>query len=406
MVLPVQKKYVLVAVTVPIFVACVLLYNTDHFTLVPLLTNSGDILVGPCPSVLDNMMIGAWSTRTLTPTEQKEIDAFLMNGLFFIDPRHGVQKPDGTCGNVTYYPWMSKEPNSRWFRVLCDPKGPSPCCYKNMCQAKTTVECRCDECFDLRQQIHAEYSLWRPLDPRCNIKTFTSMSACELLQGGTVHLYGDSLVRQLFLALVIILKNDFETGGLLPNAPQAVKDSCRGMYVFPTKNCREYLDYNPYVCGGSVQLKFHHAAHSPDIQSMLKVASPLAGVNRSIILFGCGVWQHFDIQETTKFALTLTNMFRLLSSKSEWPKLVWAGFHYLGLWRHALVPTVNNAYVAYFNQYMKQILAPLKVSMFDTVNITKGVRSVDGTHYGPGINFLKAQIYLNYIEELQRKGDW
>lgn len=166
MVSSVHKTHLIAGVTFPMCVLFVLLYNIDYLPLIPLLIRSEDILAGPCPSVLDNMMIGTWSTRNLASKEQKEIDAFLMNGLFFIDPRRGFQKPDRTCGNVTYYPWMSQEPNSRWFRVLCDPHGASPCCYKNMCQAKTTVECRCVECYDLRQQIHAEYSMWRPQDPR------------------------------------------------------------------------------------------------------------------------------------------------------------------------------------------------------------------------------------------------
>ncbi|XP_048252487.1 ankyrin repeat domain-containing protein 2-like [Haliotis rufescens] len=69
-------------------------------------------------------------------------------------------------------------------------------------------------------------------------------------------------------------------------------------------------------------------------------------------------------------------------------------------------PTSDNAHVEVFNRYMEDLVGGFNVSVFDTFNMTKGVRSVDGVHYGPGVNLVKAQIYLNYILELQRQEIW
>jgi len=47
-------------------------------------------------------------------------------------------------------------------------------------------------------------------------------------------------------------------------------------------------------------------------------------------------------------------------------------------------------------QYLKQYNIPI----LDFRQLTKGVRSYDGTHYGSGVNMMKMQILLNYLATL------
>ncbi|XP_048250890.1 uncharacterized protein LOC125378951 [Haliotis rufescens] len=185
-----------------------------------------------CPSVLKHMLSGSWATRRLIKKEEDEIEAFLLQGLYAVNGSDHFELPDKRCGNVGYYPVMSQDEMASWTRVMCAPRGSNPCCDDNKCQMKTIKECMCKNCYDLRPQIHAEYSKWRPDDARCQVKTFSPSAACELLRGGTYHFYGDSIVRMVFLALIIILKGDKQYGGLRPDAPIDIKKACSGMSCF------------------------------------------------------------------------------------------------------------------------------------------------------------------------------
>ena len=56
-----------------------------------------------------------------------------------------------------------------------------------------------------------------------------------------------------------------------------------------------------------------------------------------------------------------------------------------------------------FNRRMKEYLQPRGVDVFDVFNLTLGLHSYDGTHYGPGVNMMKAQLLLNYLRELSHR---
>ncbi|XP_041374004.1 uncharacterized protein LOC121387061 [Gigantopelta aegis] len=169
-----------------------------------------------CSGVLSCMTSGTWKTRELTSQERTEIDTFLKGSRDVIPNNTDYQRPDLKCGNLPY-----AETNPRvWFRVLCNPGGPTPCCFNNRCDNKTVDECRGPMNFDLRPRVHAEYSKWQPTDKKCSVKIFDSESACNLLKGSTIYVIGDSLMRQLYTALLMIIRGDLKTGALLPNTPE------------------------------------------------------------------------------------------------------------------------------------------------------------------------------------------
>ncbi|XP_048252485.1 uncharacterized protein LOC125380440 [Haliotis rufescens] len=357
---------------------------------------------GTCPSVLEYMVAGSWATRPITQKEEDEIEAFLLQGLYAVNGSNNFELTDKRCGNLGYYPWKSSERMADWTRALCNPRGSNPCCYNNTCQLKTFEECVCTDCYDLRPQLHAEFSKWIPNDNRCQVKTFSPTAACELLRGGTYHFYGDSIVRMVFLALIIILKGDNQYGGLRSDAPADIKKICYGMYVFPNRNCRAYLDYTPKLCNGTVSVLFRHYPQSNDVPKMRQDVKLVLGKPKSIIFFGAGSWQQFDQRAMKKYSMAVITLLK----NETWPKLIWSGFHYFGLWHRQVVSTSDNEHAEPFNRYMEDLVGAFNVPVFDTFNMTKGVRSVDGVHYGPGVNFVKAQIFLNYILELQRHAIW
>ncbi|XP_046554864.1 uncharacterized protein LOC124264168 [Haliotis rubra] len=275
-----------------------------------------------------------------------------------------------------------------------------------MCQKKTTSECVCDGCYDLRTQKHAEYSKWIPDDKRCEVINFTSKSACELLKGGTFHFYGDSLVRQMFLAFIIIVKGDYRHGGLAPSATIKMKQECEGKNVFPFQKCRPNLDYSPRLCNGTVKAKFLFCGRlDMGGKAMTNELQNILDTPKSLVLFGSGLWRMFNKTDNSNYARAIIDSVKSNTTR-KWPKLLWSGFSGFGLWRTELVRGVTNENAQVYNRYMERFVGKYNVPMFDTFNLTRGIRSLDGTHFGPGVNFLKAQIFLNYLLELKNKGEW
>ncbi|XP_046583244.1 uncharacterized protein LOC124290537 [Haliotis rubra] len=243
----IHKPVTIVAVIGSLVYGLLNVYNSHYFY------DRNTIM--PCPSVLNAQRYGIWQTRPLTEKEDNEIETFLHESLFtgkLFPPYEGTKK---ACGNISYLKKGASSKSAIYHRVLCNPRGDNPCCYNNRCLKKQVGQCVCSECIDLRTEVHAEYSKWVPNDDRCQIENFTSQSACELLKGGTYHFYGDSLVRMMFVAFIIILQGDNQHGGLHPDIPKDKVEKCSGMYVFPPK-CRPYLDYSPTLCNGTVKAMF------------------------------------------------------------------------------------------------------------------------------------------------------
>lgn len=160
-----------------------------------------------CPDVLRHTTQGTWRTRPLTPEEDSEIMHFLRDSNTRFRFPANYQRQDGRCGNVVY-------PSARQFRALCDPKGHTPCCFYNRCMNKNVSECVCEECYDIRQDAHAEYSTWVPSHPACPYRVFSSQEACDLLTGRTLHFVGDSLVRHVYTALLLVIAGDMDYGAI------------------------------------------------------------------------------------------------------------------------------------------------------------------------------------------------
>ncbi|ESO93877.1 hypothetical protein LOTGIDRAFT_153351 [Lottia gigantea] len=168
-----------------------------------------------CPNVLGHMMEGVWRQKAMSLKETNDIE------LFWDDSRkqHGLnvtlQRNDSKCGNVSFPHKTGSK--MQWFRGLCDRKGNTPCCFNNQCVNRSPDQCRCKDCYDMRQQIHAEYSDFISKDQRCQIKQFNYIEACDLLTNATLAFVGDSYVRHIFTAVLLLLRNNYVDGALSQN---------------------------------------------------------------------------------------------------------------------------------------------------------------------------------------------
>ena len=170
-----------------------------------------------CPDVLGMMTRGHWESRPLTKDEDNQITA-----LFNRTNRKRIgfpnyQRDDGECGNVTYLNYTE----TGWtFRALCDPRGQTPCCHDNRCVMKTIAECVCDNCYDLRPKKFAEYSKWTPENPTCPYRAYTSEEACQILDGVTLDIVGDSLARAVHVGVSYVASGDLRRGPMVKSASE------------------------------------------------------------------------------------------------------------------------------------------------------------------------------------------
>ncbi|XP_071103714.1 uncharacterized protein [Haliotis cracherodii] len=344
-----------------------------------------------CPDVKTGMMRGRWRPRILTAQEKVDIGSFLKSA------RHRTPKPmqrsDGKCGNVAYE-------NVYYIRALCNPAGPTPCCYGDTCINKTPDDCKCPNCYDLRTEIHAEYSTWEPEDSRCQVKNFTAQQACVLLEGLTIAFVGNSFVRHVYTALLLLMTNYDINGAFIAGKPKDIL--CNGMYGFSDALCRERLKRQVTLCGGSVTVKMLEYNRALVATQFHKAFRSFLHKKKTMVLVGIGIHDHFKFASVfNEYMYPVIDMMR--KSKASWPKMIWFSNHKFGILKSPKMTTQSNSRVAAFNKRMSEALGKYHVPIFDTYNLTSDVSSSDGAHFGMGVNVMKAQLLLNYLLEMKSK---
>ncbi|KAK6174647.1 hypothetical protein SNE40_017883 [Patella caerulea] len=352
-----------------------------------------------CPSVLDKMVYGYWNIKPLSKEQSLEMRTFLNDSR----TQHGLpgslQRDDLNCGNVSFPRHLS--PTITWFRALCDPYGKTPCCYNNKCSSSPIEQCKCSNCFDMRQPPHGEYSDFIPYDIRCKIRKYNYTEACQLLDGVTLYLSGDSYIRHIYTALLLFLRNNTFDGALKKGVSKVIHDQCTGMYMFTEKVCRLHLESDfrlKDLCGGKFKLMFNYFFSSVSGTHFVNRIKTIKAAPKSLVVFGVAIHDKYNTSTIKKKYIEPVVKTK---GKNKWPKLLWTTPHSPGILNVGSRLTVFN-----FISQMDPILKKYKVPTFNTFNMTENMMSFDGNHYGLGINIWKIQILLNYIQELKDNGAW
>ncbi|XP_050390821.2 uncharacterized protein LOC130010265 [Patella vulgata] len=348
-----------------------------------------------CPRVLSHMVKGYW--KPLPRLSQELIGILIDRFTTQVARNYGFperyQMKDGKCGNIKYPGTV--------LRALCDPKGPTPCCYEGYCVSKSTEDCKCEECYDLRQRISAEASTWVPSHHACQVDDFDSTTACRLLHNSTIFWSGNSFTRQIFMALTMILKGDLRHSVVTNNT---VMEKCEGvdnMFLL----CQARTETNPIVCNGTVKMTFISNPRTSMKQHIHGAIDDLRDKPRTMIFLGLGI--HDDYNYTKILNDYIHPILKHYNAKkSVWPKFMWAAAHAPGLLQNPHGPFQLYKHCVRYNKWLNPRLEKLGLPVFETFNMTDGVSSHDGCHYGMAVNMLKARIFLHYIAELQRKGQW
>ena len=171
-----------------------------------------------CDSILSAIRQGHWISRNGVTNEMVwYMDHHLVNLRQEYNIPNSLQRPDGLCGNLNYD--FVPQYHHMMFRAICDPNGYAPCCYDYKCAARSVFDCNCTNCIDSRQLVHAELNRWIPDVAECNMREYNSTEACDLLSGTSVVLAGDSFIRHVFVAMIMLLTGNFQNGALDYNAP-------------------------------------------------------------------------------------------------------------------------------------------------------------------------------------------
>lgn len=366
-----------------------------------------------CRGALKTLTKGNWVRRNVSNEvvrNRKRLDITLRERKGWPERLfHG----DLRCGPLFPLPRKVRNPSRPYVldvQSQCDTESNNYCCQGNTgwCGHGDKF-CDCSSCINYKSFISAELAQWRPLKG-CHVKNFTQSSACESMSRGisSVTFVGDSLVRHFFSAMVILLTNDPLHGALKFTTPANMRDICKGDSQFVDSIChvhtamtwRDIMD-NPNFCDGWARFQISYVkAYKVETAGLALLAiKKLLNKVGSVVLMGIGIHNNFNASAVIQFYLEPA--VRLVStSKNGWPHLIWLSTHSMG----PLKPInyhkdQGNPAILSFNNHLSDYCNLHNITLFDTFNMTMGVHSFDGTHFGVGVNTMKVQILLNYLEE-------
>lgn len=356
------------------------------------------------------MRSGRWrERRDLKPEDEfyrreQDIRIKLLRGL----PMK-LHREDNRCGNK--FP-LDATAFGLNIPSLCDASSPNPCCNHDLARCGSgNKDCQCERCTDFRNIVSAELNEFVP-SSGCEFKNFTSGQACQLLSErvSSVSLIGDSLVRHFHNALMILFTDDKENGCLVKDIDDNHRELCSGDMQF--------VDAGKATCHGQTakkasqlpegkfcQGKYNFEYSFNEFYSMKHAKLALGKVreklNKTNSVIALGVGLHIGLKADKVFNDYLKPILQLKEqAASQWPLVVWITTHAHGSLKPiSFIKSQGNDKITRFNKDMEEFLKPLGIPVFDTFNLTLGVHSYDGTHYGFGVNMMKAQLFMNFLDE-------
>ncbi|XP_076818556.1 uncharacterized protein LOC143464584 isoform X1 [Clavelina lepadiformis] len=321
---------------------------------------------------------------------------------------------------------LSKKPvNSTWKDVgsLCDACGGKPCCSNQqggVCVSTSKkFECKCKSCIDMRFYKHAELSAWELDDPRCWWRNYSAIEACHVIEQSPfndIYYVGDSFMRNMFMTTLMLLVGDPVRGAWPKKMTEEAKHLCMSCQMYKLPICRKIIsDMNDVadpgsLCGGKSP-SFNHKVltyYSNDYKDeFINLVNTLAGKNGTLIMLGVGY--HMSclakpvIDNFLNPALSAIGHYYTSNKLTgpRWPRIFFVLPMPTGLLKPPQHLDMQN------DVKMRQLAIEITkyckerdIPVFDFRALGKHVHSFDGTHYGLGVNLMKIQILINYLDSL------
>jgi len=266
-------------------------------------------------------------------------------------------------------------------------------------------------CVDLRTYKNAEASLWETKDLRCDWVNYTGSSACDVIEKSRydeIYFVGDSLLRNMFAAFLMLLSDDPLKGAWSSAKITAEqKRVCVGESQYFWKHCRQLVsDMASFLqpeklCAGrkpkfTATYKPYYVSKRPG--DFLKLLKPLHGKRGILVVIAIGHHMNFSAESVIEDYLEPVMAYFKLSAATDWPHF----FYILPMPGSLLKPPKfisrqNNKDLPLFASRLRDFCRRWNVPVFDFRQLSENVHSFDGTHYGRGVNLMKVQVFLNYL---------
>ncbi len=169
-----------------------------------------------------------------------------------------------------------------------------------------------------------------------------------------------------------------------------------------TANTLEELEPNS-VCNGRVNFKFdlvqNYKKYLP--KDDLDKIKEYLGRNDSFVVMAIGLHYRLDLEAVKREYLE--KVLTLVETEGKgWPKIIWMGIHAVPDYL-LTEPLFNNKGILEYNNRLHEYLNNRNVTVIDTFDMTKQLKSYDGLHYGLGANYQKMHFLLNHLEEFYEK---
>lgn len=292
----------------------------------------------------------------------------------------------------------------------CNPLNNLTCCNENkgLC-GKGPRFCDCNGCIDYTRYLNAELSQWQS-DLQCPLYEPTSYGSCSFLatKFTSVTFIGDSLVRHVFSAFLMLLTGDLKYGALKHRLKQTNREYCKGENQFVDSSCHvklatKWFDIkeNPSYCNHTedkVKISFVQAYSTRHKNLAIDTIEKALKEKRPLIFVGIGIHDNFNSTKVIKDFLKPILGIRFPYKTSN-PIFVWLNTHAAGpLKPIEFQETQGNKKIIKFNKILKQYCSINSLLIFDAFNITKGLHSFDGTHYGSVLNLFKVTLLLDGLK--------
>ena len=129
----------------------------------------------------------------------------------------------------------------------------------------------------------------------------------------------------------------------------------------------------------------------------------LKNTEKKLVVFSVGMHDDFNIDVTIKgFVEPILGI--LKGQRSPHLGILWVNPHLPGLLKPINARLQQRSHTLTYSSHMTKFFEDLCIPVFETKHFTDNLFSVDGTHYGYGVNSLKARILINYLNLISHGG--
>lgn len=258
-------------------------------------------------------------------------------------------------------------------------------------------------------------------ESNCDIDLQNSEQTCQILQNNkagirNIYFVGDSLTLNYYIGFMSHIMNDYEYGPTDPKLKKKIINLNNENDVNVDGHCNGYQEMlyrrtdckalpsstllSNYNCAGTT-INFIDIRNKTDIYKVEDKISDLKSTNQldsSIFVINAGTHEKFRFDMVIQ-----TIMDRVLETQIPKKNLLWIS---------QVRPSFNvplkynrkqNAWTRMkeFYRKMKKWTEKNDVNLLDLHPISANAFSPDGTHYSMGVQLMKSQLLLRYLEELE-----